>query len=392
MNSPQSNIQLPLYPLFRQLQAYDRQLKHNALGMDVYFQLLDVLGQGYALENRADLYWYCKTIWLKPYHNEEKFKLLFDNYLDHLLAVLNQPKKTTIDEDEIDSNEAAATVPDVTPKQGEEEEIEEPEVVETLEEPSVQPTPEKKKKATKKVALKFQSPTSNQGQFMETNLNNIEEKAFSKIFRLEGKYTTISPRKMKQSIRSLRIEQEGNYKKFLDLEATIEQVAQNGYLKEVVLKAGITTNNKLSVFVDVGGSMVGFQYLTALLIQTISDHTVQSDIPVLYFRNSPITKLYYGKELTKSLSLREFIKKNRNSIIILSDAGAARGRYDQKRIEVTRQFLKKMTSFPIIWLNPMPKNRWEETSADAIATYVDMYEATDEAFVQAIKQLKKLNK
>jgi len=389
MNNTNTNISLPLYPLFRQLQAYDRQLKHNALGMDVYFQLLDVLGQGYGIQNRADLYWYCKTIWLKPYHDEAKFKQLFDKYLDYLLISLKESKPI---EHEGDENEASEK--NVVPEdsKNEQQNSEEPDIIEPPDPSNTQPAPVEKKKTTKKVALKFQSPTSQQEQFLETNLKNIEEKAFSKIFRLKGKYSTISPRKVKQSIRSLQIEKEGNIKKFIDLEATINQVAQNGYLKEVVLKAGTITNNKLSILVDVGGSMIGFQDLTELLTKTISTHTAQSDLPVLYFRNSPITKLYYSAGLTKSMSLSSFIKKFHSSIIILSDAGAARGRYDQKRIEVTHQFLNKMTNFPMIWINPMPKNRWEETSAEIIATYIDMYEATDTAFVRAIKQLKQLNK
>lgn len=392
MGKPKSKISLPLYPLFRQLQAYDRQLKHNALGMDVYFQLMDVLGKGYALQSRADLYWYCKTVWLKPYHEEEKFKLLFDNYFDNLQTRLRQiqPTKEAEEKEEVKKESEKKDE-----NSGEETKNKETEKEPIMDDETLPETPKEEvntKKAVKKVALKFQSPTSNQGQFLETNLKNIEEKAFSKIFRLSGKYTTISPRKVKQSIRSLRIEQEGNSKQFIDLEATINQVAQKGYLEEVILKAGITTNNKLSILVDVGGSMIGFKQLTELLIKTISKHTSQSDIPVLYFRNSPVTKLYLSKALTKSMSVREFIKKNQNSIIILSDAGAARGRYDQKRIEVTRRFLLQINNFPKIWLNPMPKNRWEETSADAIAAFVDMYEATDAAFVQAIKQLKKLNK
>lgn len=378
-----SEIKLPLYPFFKQLQAYDRQKQRKALGTDVYFQFLEVVGQGYGLQSKEELFWVCKMLWLKPYHDLEQFQKLFDAYFIQLATkseVISPkpPPPPTID--------TTVDKPPTPPPIGGEEPIDttspEEETEEEIEEVS---------QAKKSVALKFQNAAGNQARFLNTNLEQIEQEVFSKVFRLQGKYPSISPRNARQNIRSLRVEQANQEKKQLDLVATIDSVAKNGYLEEVVLKGGTITHNKISLFIDQGGSMVAFQYLAELLAVTIQNNNASKKNSVFYFRNTPISRLYFSKALSKSISLAQFRKQSNETILILSDAGAARGFYDARRIEATKKFLKAINRFPVTWLNPMPKNRWAGTSAEYIRNYVDMYEATDIAFIRAIKQLKKLS-
>jgi hypothetical protein len=64
------------------------------------------------------------------------------------------------------------------------------------------------------------------------------------------------------------------------------------------------------------------------------------------------------------------------SVLIISDAGAARGHRTQERIRAITRFLfqlKRYTSL-IAWLNPMPEERWLGSSAEVIAQMVPMYQ------------------
>ena len=47
-----------------------------------------------------------------------------------------------------------------------------------------------------------------------------------------------------------------------------------------------------------------------------------------------------------------------------------------------------MRSHRVVWLNPMPEDRWEDTSADYIYGMVPMYELNERGMITAIKALK----
>ena len=102
-------IELPLFLFFKQLEAYDRQKKHRALGMDSYFQFLEVIGQGYGLQSKEELYWICKMLWFKPYHEPKQFRQLFDNYFIDLATALNTAKQES---DVASKNDSAKNIAD----------------------------------------------------------------------------------------------------------------------------------------------------------------------------------------------------------------------------------------------------------------------------------------
>lgn len=92
--------------------------------------------------------------------------------------------------------------------------------------------------------------------------------------------------------------------------------------------------------------------------------------------------------LTKSVSRAEVFAhcSGYTSVLIVSDAGAARGHRSLQRIQATTEalfHLKQHTSL-IAWLNPMPKERWSGSSAQIIAHLVLMYQMDLDGFNNAI--------
>jgi uncharacterized protein len=384
MRFQNKDIELPLYLFFKKLQAYDAQRHHHALSGDVYLQLVDVLASGYGLLDAMDLYGLCKRIWLKPYHNETHFKALFDQYLKEVMTEKqkdNKPETTTDSGDKSTSD--PNTTPENTPTAKDKAETDKPDKSKESSETGSSPSNKKQKN----ISLQFTSATTAQNEFLETDMATVEKDIYSKIYRLRGRYTSITPRKVQQGLRSLRMQQESYHRKVTDLAATIQRVSNRGFLDKVVQSYPITQSTQIQLLIDHGGSMTGFQHLVEMLQEKTQEVNAQQTA-VYYFRNCPLDKLYTNTEQTRSIALSELIASNKNTFLIVSDAGAARGRYNPERIQATQQFLRQFKNEALVWLNPVPKGRWANTSADYISALVPMFEATDIAFVNAIKQLK----
>jgi hypothetical protein len=79
-----------------------------------------------------------------------------------------------------------------------------------------------------------------------------------------------------------------------------------------------------------------------------------------------------------------------SSVLVVSDAGAARGYRSMNRIRATTEFLvelRRRTTL-IAWLNPMPQPRWASTSAQFIARLVAMFQMDPDGFGNAVDVLR----
>jgi hypothetical protein len=77
-------------------------------------------------------------------------------------------------------------------------------------------------------------------------------------------------------------------------------------------------------------------------------------------------------------------------VLIVSDAGAARGSFESERVERTQVFLNqlKRSVRRYAWLNPMPNHRWKGTTAEDIARLVPMFEMSRRGLDAAIDILR----
>jgi uncharacterized protein with von Willebrand factor type A (vWA) domain len=134
------------------------------------------------------------------------------------------------------------------------------------------------------------------------------------------------------------------------------------------------------------------RYLRDMVI-TLEESTV-THYAVYYFQNVPDEYVYATPYLTEPLPLTEILDRldESVSVLIVSDAGAARGRPRSKargRVQATLQFLARLRrSTPLVaWLNPMPVERWDDTAAATIARSVPMFQMDEYGFSNAIDVL-----
>jgi uncharacterized protein with von Willebrand factor type A (vWA) domain len=79
-------------------------------------------------------------------------------------------------------------------------------------------------------------------------------------------------------------------------------------------------------------------------------------------------------------------------VLIVSDAGAARGGRDQARFRATARLLVgiKQRTAHLAWLNPVPRARWPGTTAQLIGAIVPMHPMDEDGFGNAIDVLRGL--
>jgi hypothetical protein len=146
------------------------------------------------------------------------------------------------------------------------------------------------------------------------------------------------------------------------------------------------------ILIDKGGSMAAFDAMITQFTAILKKHFAQTEL--FYFYNVPQDYLFQNITHTEGIAKQQFFKKCKSehaNLIIISDAGAARGHFSEERIQATNEFLEKLPKQgkSTIWLNPMPQQRWKYNSAQAIASNTNMFELELNAIQQATKQLQK---
>jgi len=203
-------------------------------------------------------------------------------------------------------------------------------------------------------------------------------------------YYPISRRSMSYRWRYLRRPVGDGPLNVLDINATIEQTTRQGFYLAPVYRRQERNNAHLVLLLDQNGSMIPFHRFTRDLAETAtSESSLQREkVDVFYFHNVPAASVYKDLYLTEPIALQTVLSTcdNQTSILIVSDAGAARGYRELKRIRATTNFLFKLKQYSslIAWLNPMPEERWIGSSAEIIANLVQMYQMDDNGLSNAI--------
>ncbi len=176
----------------------------------------------------------------------------------------------------------------------------------------------------------------------------------------------------------LRRKEPAGYKNKIDLEKTIQKIAQTGLFLEPLYEIGFENKrNALIIFADVRGSMVAFHELTQRLIDIAgTDEAGHRKVPVYYFQNYPVGYVFRESNMDAPVKLTDALVNAHSQYtiaVIISDAGAARGNPDPERCNMrkvqTMKFIDQISKSTnhIVWLNPMPKHRWKNTAAQKIA-------------------------
>jgi uncharacterized protein with von Willebrand factor type A (vWA) domain len=205
-------------------------------------------------------------------------------------------------------------------------------------------------------------------------------------------YWPVSRRSMIYTWRYLRRPVKDGPRNVLNLAATVEQTARRGLFLEPVYERRETNRAHLVLLLDQGGSMVPFHRFTRDLVETACEESPIGQVAVAYFRNVPTGSLYRDPHLTEPLALENALAgcSPDSSILLVGDAGAARGYRNLQRVRASTKLLvalKRMTTL-IAWLNPMPRHRWPGTSAELIAHLVPMFQMDPDGFSNAVDVLR----
>lgn len=178
----------------------------------------------------------------------------------------------------------------------------------------------------------------------------------------------------------------------LDVEATVNQTAGQGFFLHPVYNRREINHAHLLLMVDRNGSMVPFHRFTRELVETAQFESEIERVDVCYFHNIPTKNVYRDFRLTEPFLKEDIFDScdSDTSILIVSDGGAARGYRDLARIQETMKVLiaLKQRTNHIAWLNPMPEERWLSTSAQMIAYLVPMYGMNQQGFSNAIDTIR----
>ena len=377
-----------LYQLFQDTKA---SLKLS-LGIAEYHALLEAVEKGTLIGDMQALQLACEVIWLKTEAQKVAFRRLFEQQQEEeMAAVLLFLQQKAQQADKKDSQNQGATTVD-TPK---EEDAKEPPInKDEKEEPAPDPSTTDKEEPTTEanaeVLLSLQE--AEQGVALKEEQAQSES-MLSHPYILSDAYHPINERDMRQSWRFLRQPLATGLTDELDIHQTIRQFARDGFLSNVYYHKTYEDKLKLLLLIDYKGSMVAFHTLAQQLIDTVQQAEHRRHIQVCYFHDVPKKHLFLNMARTKAIQKEKLLQQvsaKQTRVLIFSDAGAARGKTELARIDDTWDFLDELLPKvrQMVWLNPVPRQRWEGTTAEEIAAITPMFEINQQGFRAAIRHLR----
>jgi uncharacterized protein with von Willebrand factor type A (vWA) domain len=211
-------------------------------------------------------------------------------------------------------------------------------------------------------------------------------------YSLLSEYFPVTKRQMKQSWRYLRRPVREGTATELDIEATVEKMGREGTLLKPVLLPPRTNRTDLVLMIDQEGSMVPFHALSRQLVDTAERGGRLRQTRVFYFHDYVDEYLYRHPALLNAQPIDEVLAEvgERAVVLIVSDAGAARGNFDLERVKWTQEWIEQLQQSVqyVAWLNPMPRESWQHTTAGEIKRFVPMFEMSRQGMNRAISVLR----
>lgn len=379
MSQPLPPYQLPLWAFFKALRQHG-----FALGVDDYALLIEAMNGGFGLQSEKDLLRLCRTLWYKPDQSWEVFE---DQFYRTFRLFRQQLKEKAAGKEPTPPPPIVDPPPIVPPLPTEERSVV----------PPSRPDPGSQE------AL---SPPISPQAFIHLNITSSREKAGESLpgpeelsqqterveFLFQGAYRVITPRQLQNSWKYLPDHFEQKPTEEVDVPASLEKLARSGELKEIVYQTEKQGISRLLTLIDYDGSMVAFHDLA----EQIADSAPQARHRLpgrYYFHDVPEGSLFRDSSFSQAdevTQLPKYYAHQKAQILIVSDAGAARGRYEAERVYETRDALQALQPLAdrIVWLNPVPKNRWTGTTAEQIARLlVPMFEVSPLGLQQAVNVL-----
>ncbi|MGK7876011.1 MAG: VWA domain-containing protein [Xenococcaceae cyanobacterium] len=332
-------------------QVFERLRRQGVpLGVSDYLEAIETIQAGIGLEDAASFKGLCRLLWAKSREDQELFDTAFAELVEPQIAAPTLPK-------------TFSSTSDTQPQR------------ESAQELNLQ-----------QERMVLRSGSVSQSLFFKTDLTE-EPRHYQLIPRLP-----MSRRDMAGIWRQLRRPQRTGIPEELDVEGTINDICRTGFLLCPVLQPRRRNQARLVVLVDQQGSMAPFAPLIEAAIESILRGGLLGKTSLYYFHDCPEEYLYQRPSLTNALPLEAVLDEQAkgNWVLIISDAGAARGYYDRRRVADTKSFLQTLSTYTYLytWLNPMPQNRWVATTAEDIADMIPMFPLDQEGLNDAVNILR----
>lgn len=187
----------------------------------------------------------------------------------------------------------------------------------------------------------------------------------------------------------------------ISIKNTVKSLAKNQVLYRPSYELEKKGKIDFILFIEHDGPMVAFKSWWQQLIQHLKNSNKNNQVAIYYFTNYPLPareKTFVDFHLftssththSKTLSeLRKDIGKNTN-ILFFSDAGALDNKPNQNRVQYTWQFIQQLQNLTqhIVWLNPLPAKKWENTAASFLSLMINMETYNFKGIENGVKKLR----
>jgi uncharacterized protein with von Willebrand factor type A (vWA) domain len=373
--------ELPLLEIFNSL----RQRHGLPLGVDEYLLVVRSLQAGFGVDSRQGLEQLCCTLWAKSNNESRLIRLLFeqmwkqiDDCLPMSTSSLGQPPI----QEKLESplNRTSTLEPSLSVASWDE-------ILPSEASLPIEPLPELEEPPS--LSLEIDEPV----QVVQAVRHNRRDREFKRPrYSWLAEYFPVTKRQMKQSWRYLRRSVREAVATELDVEATVEKMGREGIFLEPVLVPRRTNRTDLVLLIDQEGSMVPFHALSRQLLETAERGGRLRQTSVFYFHDYADEYLYRHPALLNAQPIDEVLAEvgERAVVLIVSDAGAARGNFDAERVKRTQEWIERLQQSVryTAWLNPMPNESWLHTTAGEISQFVPMFEMSRQGMNGAIGVLR----
>jgi hypothetical protein len=360
----EDNLTIPLYESFIQLMQLESGELHRGIDAPSYLLLLETLNNGYFLNTKEELVLLCKKLWLKPFHTNEH--PVNEQVLETI--VLRNISTARINETPSASQQAGKA--DTPIRSEHNTSTEDPGTDLPSDLPAAPPPVEYRPQYRAKLSISIEEGSSDSKVTQGDYTHYFKERNFT----FNNRYQPLSGRSMEQTIRSLRYRVKGTGRKVLDIEATVADSSKKGFFDQLSFREEDDFITRWTLAFDRGGSMLPFHGFQDHLLQVIKKGTIENKGDLFYFRNTISESVFLNEERTSSIPVGSLAASQQKNILIVSDAGAARGNWIQQRVVETCRMLHTLRRHRVAWLYPLPKERWANTSAQEIARFVNMFE------------------
>jgi uncharacterized protein with von Willebrand factor type A (vWA) domain len=374
------NDTLPLYKVFNAL----RKNKFD-LGIAEYYALLDALHAGFRLDeskghfDKDNLQFICEMLWLKPNQSRNEFVNIFEENFQNILPDNTSPSQVENKNQSANENKSENQSNNQKTQNSDNQiDINNNATNKNTEEP-ITNNPIDQTAAEFRIKFDLTTKENNPAQ------HNMREDAIApkRNFLFSENYFGINQRQMQQVCRFLPIFQGSLFSPHLNIKATVLHWAKKGYFEKPIFKPQESLYNCVVLLIDNKGSMIAFDGLADMLCLALKDafknlqYENEPAFKQYYFYNVPQSYVYTDKAHIKSKNTAQLfqeIQKRKALVLILSDGGAARGGNSDARFKSSLRFLLRLrkVAHQLVWLNPLPQSRWENTTAQRIARFLPM--------------------